>query len=443
MNQSFKSSELINLCKQVEYILFDISEEDLKFELEKQYEEITSETFEFDIKHTGSFYLTNELKDKLVLRKLNDNIKRIYKDEQANRRLIISQIITLLSETYPHWIIKTDISAFFESINRNRIIQKFKDDSILSYQSMHLLQKIFSNSSLATSAGLPRGMNISSSLSEIYMRKFDRWVRKYDGVYYYARFVDDIIIFSHNKQDSIALLKDLNYQLEILTPGLKINESKTDLYEGKNLKLLDKITGNAATKKKELEYLGYLFKKVDENLRLPDFKKFTSIEKLRYTIDNFTSVIVNESINYIQFDNINEKPKPILKVSIADKKIRKIKSRIIKAFLGFGKDKNFELLKKRIKFLTGNYSIKHSELGNDLRAGMYYNYSNVNDLKVFYDLNLFYKRAMYSKRNFGTKVGLTILQKEELNKFCFVSGFEKKIYHSFTYLEMEEIIKCW
>ena len=75
MNQSFKSSELINLCKQVEYILFDISEEDLKFELEKQYEEITSETFEFDIKHTGSFYLTNELKDKLVLRKLMKYMK--------------------------------------------------------------------------------------------------------------------------------------------------------------------------------------------------------------------------------------------------------------------------------------------------------------------------------------------------------------------------------
>ena len=67
--------------------------------------------------------------------------------------------------------------------------------------------------------------------------------------------------------------------------------------------------------------------------------------------NNEFNPIINENISYIQFNSINEKPKPTLKVSIAKKKVTKIKTRIIKTFLDFGKNKNFELLKKRIKFL--------------------------------------------------------------------------------------------
>ncbi len=443
MNQSFKTPQLISLCKKEEYINYGISLEDFKIELDSQYEQIIEESFEFSITNTGDFFLTEQLKDKLILRKLNDNIKRIYKDEQANRRIIISQIITLLSETCPHWVIKTDIKSFFESINTEKLIQKFQDDSILSYQSMFLLKKIFSNSTLIHSTGLPRGMNISSTLSEIYMRKFDKWVRRFDGVYYYARFVDDIIIFSHNLKDAIKLIGELNKNLSDLAFGLEINESKTELFEGNFLKLLDKNTGEKISNGKDLEYLGYLFRKVDENKREAKFQKFNKIEKLRYTIDDRQSEIINENISYIQFNSINEKPKPTLKVSIAKKKVTKIKTRIIKTFLDFGKNKNFELLKKRIKFLTGNYSIRKTIEGNDLRAGIYYNYTNINDLSIFIDLNTFYTRTLYSKNSFGAKVGLSISQKKELKKFCFYSGFKNKVYHPFTYIEMEEIIKCW
>lgn len=43
--------------------------------------------------------------------------------------------------------------------------------------------------------GLPRGLSISSVMSELYMKYFDLRIRRLEGVYYYARFVDDIVVF--------------------------------------------------------------------------------------------------------------------------------------------------------------------------------------------------------------------------------------------------------
>ncbi|MFY0672769.1 MAG: RNA-directed DNA polymerase [Bacteroidia bacterium] len=403
MNQSFQRQQLIRLCKKAEYVDYGMTIDQLTDSLDEKYEEIANESFEFTLKQVSEYYLTKDLPDKLILRKLNDNIKRIYKDEQANRRIIIAQIKTLLSETCPFWVIKTDIKGFYESIDRERLISKFQDDSMLSYQSMFLMRRVFENPTLAGKSGVPRGMNISATMSEIYMRKFDRWVRSYDSVYYYARFVDDIIIFSNSLKDSLPLIASLNPQLNLLTEGLSINKKKTELFDGKTLGNLDKINGKTKSQRDKLDYLGYSF----------------SVENGR-----------------------TEARKLI--VSIAEKKISKIKTRIIKAFLDFSKNKDFELLESRIKFLTGNYSIRKSEEGNSLRAGIYYNYLQVTNHSVFEELNQFLRKSIYSKSpNFGAKIGLSNIQKKKLVKYCFLAGFEKKVFFEFSYIKMQQIIKCW
>ena len=403
MNQSFQRQQLIRLCKKAEYIDYGMTMEKLSEALDKSYEEIADDTFEFSFKQVSEYYLTDDLPNKLILRKLNDNIKRIYKDEQANRRIIISQVKTLLLETCPFWVIKSDIKSFYESIDRERLISKFHDDSILSYQSMYLMKKVFANPILKGKSGVPRGMNISATMSELYMRKFDRWVCSYDSVYYYARFVDDIIIFSNSLPDSLKLISSLNSQLKDLAEGLTINYNKTELFDGKTIENLDIENGKKLIKKHKLDYLGYSFKA--ENGRSKNRK---------------------------------------LIVSIAEKKVTKIKTRVVKAFLDFSKNKNFGLLEKRVQFLTGNYSIRKSEEGNSLRAGIYYNYLQVTDNLVFSELNQLLRKSIFSKTpNFGGKIGLSPLQKDRLSKYCFLAGFEKKAYYEFTYPQMQEIIKCW
>lgn len=390
MNQNFSSQQLMRLCKQDEWEDYDLTKDRLLKLIDDNFEKIISGTFEFQINQVGDYYLTDDLPQKLILRKLNDNLKRLYKDEQANRRIIIRQVKTLLEENGPMWILKTDIEHFYESINKEKIILKLKNDSMLSFHSLYLIDKLFSNDKIAGITGIPRGLNISSTLSEIYMRKFDRWIQRVIGVYYYARFVDDIVIFSNDKSIIEDINKNINSKLE---EGLKKKVRKTAIYDGSNIK-----------DSHPLEYLGY---------------KFTTTVKGR---------------------------NKFLSLSIAEKKVKKIKSRIIYSFLDYLKNTDFNLLEKRIKFLTGNFSVKKGNDGNELKAGIYYNYSHITDLKVFDELNIFYRKLLYSRKgSLGIKLNIKLSpsQKYILSKYSFKHGFLKKVYIPFTFEEMSNIKKCW
>jgi len=398
MNQSFDVKELKRLCNQKEYIEYGLSFTSLEAMLFPVCESILNETFNFNIKRVGSYFLSKSIENKLVLRKLNDNIKRIYKAEQSNRKVIISQVKVLLEETCPYWIIKTDIKSFYESIDRNRIISKFKDDAILSHYSMFLLKKLFSDTLISSSTGVPRGMNISATLSEIYMRKFDKWIKAFDGVFFYARFVDDIIIFINTFHDAKCLLEKINFKLEEFAQGLTINQGKTQIFNGLKIKQFDLKDG---IKKNEfLEYLGYRFTK-DEN------------------------------------NNLN--------ICIAEKKIKKIKTRIILSFMDYLKNKSFNLLNNRIKFLTGNYKIKKTSEGNILKSGIFFNYPNINNNMQLNELNYYYRKILFCKKGkIGVELAkLPLTQRNKLKKYNFVDGFEKKLSKSFSYKEMKKIVECW
>jgi hypothetical protein len=390
MNQNFSSQQLIKLCKQYEWEDFELTKDNLEKQINDNFERILNGSFTFNLKQIGDYFLVEDLPQKLILRKLNDNLERLYKDEQANRRIIIKQVKALLEENGPMWILKTDIEKFYDSIDRDRLISKFHNDSLVSFHSLQLLSKLFDDNKLALQKGVPRGLNISATLSEIYMRKFDRWVRTTTGIYYYARFVDDIIIFSNNEEVVNNIRQNINSRLE---KGLRKKEVKTDTYKGENIR-----------KSKPLEYLGY---------------KFTT-------------------------ETVNKKKK--LSISIAEKKVKKIKSRITYAFLDFNKSKDFDLLEQRIKFLTGNFSVKRNKEGNDLKAGIYYNYPLLTDYSVLNKLNLYYRKALYSKNgSFGYKLSsnLSSTQKNKLSKYSFKYGYLNKVYNSFTPDEMDKIKGCW
>lgn len=189
--------------------------------------------------------------------------------------------------------------------------------------------------------------------------------------------------------------------------------------------------------------MGYSFSKIIVPEKIVS-NKIQNINKLRYTIANKYSVIENNPVSVVLLDTIQREKYSNLIVSIADKKVKKIKTRIIKAFLDFSKNKNFSLLEKRIQFLTGNYSIRKSQEGNSLRAGIYYNYLQVTSHSVFIELNQLLRKSIYSKSpNFGAKIGLSNIQKSKLSKYCFLAGFEKKVFFEFSYIEMQQIIKCW
>lgn len=405
MKQRFNSSELLKYLKEGELFRNGLEKEDVESEIVLLEERILNESFEFDIKYNGEYYFLEDLPQKLLLRKLNDIIKKIYKDEQANRKFIIHQVKTLLGETAPFWIIKTDIRSFYESIDREKIFRKLKNDAMLSYYPIFLLRKVFDNKNIESNTGLLRGLNISSSMSEIYMRKFDEAIQRYKDVFYYARFVDDIVVFLNSRESALELYENLDSILSDTSSNLHINEEKTELIDGSNFRILKKRY-NKPPSHNRIEYLGYRF--------------------------------------YLS-DNLNERENKLL-ISIADKKVNKIKSRLVKSYVNYAKTNDFELLKKRIQFLTGNYGISKSNDGSILKAGIYYNYTHMNDLKILNDLNLFHKKIIYSRKgSLGIKLNakLTNIQRDSLKKYCFVAGFRNKTFNSFTYVEMGKIIQSW
>ena len=142
MNQVFASKELIKLCRKDEWEDYGLTRNSLIEKIDSNFDAIIAETFSFDIQQTGSYCQLTDLAQKLIIRKLNDNIKRLYKDEQSNRRVIIKQVKALLEEEIPMWILKTDVEKFYESIDRNRLLAKLKNDSMLSYHSIFLLETL-------------------------------------------------------------------------------------------------------------------------------------------------------------------------------------------------------------------------------------------------------------------------------------------------------------
>ena len=390
MNQNFSTEQLFSLCTKYDLRKYSISKQDVLKRIEKKIASLSDGTFEFDLTVRNEYVTTSNIENELILRKINDNIKKLYKDTQNNRNFIIKQLIALLNETTPMMILKTDINSFYESIQRKKILEKLSADQILSYNTTELLSIFFNHPFNKPNKGLPRGVNISATLSELYMRRFDKWIRSHNGVYYYARYVDDIIIFFNNKKNMVLVRNSL---YEKLNDGLSINHRKTDFFDG-----------NDISDTKPLQFLGY------------------------------------------QFTSRKVKRKKTVNIAIAQKKINKIKTRIVKSFLEYIKTKDFDLLEQRVKFLTGNHVVRKSHSGSVLKSGIYYSYSKITDQMPLNELNIFYHKILNShKGSFGSKITseLNFSKKQKLTKYSFRHGFNKKVSYNFQDKALVKIQKCW
>lgn len=354
---------------------------------------IENGSFKFNIKVLHNLYLNNHPKGSmeflcqdLVLRKLYHNIKRIYGIDHANRDQIVKHLVLLLKEDAPKWIIRLDVQQFYESINRSLIVERFLNDGRLNHQSICLLKKLFENPKLISAKGLPRGLSISSVMSELYMKYFDLEIRRLDDVFYYARFVDDIIIFCVNK----TIQEDVwtNVPVILSSLGLTLNPDKSYKW-------------NTQQQKTKLTYLGYTF---------------------------------------IPKGNKN------VEIAIAEKKVNTIKTRITKSFVRFVNDGDFDQLKNRIKFLTGNFTRHHPSTLKPIKVGLYFNYNMATDKTALYLLDKYYQKLLHCcTGRLGMRLAskLSLEQRAQLEKYSFVFGYENHVNHFFTSAMLAEITKCW
>ena len=400
-NQSFSGKQLYRLTTQFERRDFGLGKDVFIKAIEDEISSALIErSYSFKLKNIDGLFLnalphkTSEewlkyLCQNLILRKIYQNIKRIYNVKQTDRNRIVQQIQMLLNSNKDYWVIRLDIKSFYESLNRNDILDRLYRQYRLSPLTVSLLQKLFDTPVIKESSGVPRGLSVSSCLSELAMKYFDLYIKQSPGVYYYARFVDDIIIFCATKKYMDDIWTVVPVKLQELS--LFLNENKSYTICSEELK----------SKAKQLVYLGYCF----------SHKK----------------------------DNISTDISPL--------KVDKIKTRIVKAFINVAKNGDVKLLVDRIKYLTSNYSIKSKMTLLPVKAGIYYNYKRIDiNSMALNELDRFYQNILHSYHSkLGLKLSATLTDSDRklLKKYSFKYGFLHHTYHSFTPDRIHQIKKCW
>jgi hypothetical protein len=405
MDQGYTAKSLLRLTSRLDPKKFRLGRNKKQYleSLEEINNELIDENFVFQqfIKSTRAgktVYSPSNHIDEFALRKLKDNIARAYDVRQANRSEIVEQVIILMREIVPFFVIKLDVKSFYESVCRKELIEKINNDLGISYRSRQHLSTLLRGSHYFPQKGLPRGLGISATLAELYMADFDTSVSRLPGVYFYSRYVDDIIIFSYLEPGGI-----IEKAKENLPLGLKLNDEKTRHFE------FDKKAKCVSSHDiRNFDYLGYNF-----SFSIPPTKNKSGIV-----------------------------------VSIAPAKLNKIKRRIMLSLFSFLADGNYPLLRDRFRFLSSNCKMKSDRDNGKLLSGIYYNYRLIDEstIDVLGELSTFLSNAIFSKKGaFGTRLAakLTMAQRQELAKNCFKSGFVKKIVCRFSPDRLKQIKKCW
>ena len=267
-----------------------------------------------------------------LFKQIQKNIQHSFKVKQADRNEIISQVVNMLDNGFPKYIIRTDIESFYESIPHDELKKVINRNYILSPLSKKVIYEILRQYQSITGLdkGIPRGIGISAYLAELYMRDFDNDIKSLKNVTYYARYVDDIIIIftPNNKHDGSGYLSLIDEK--ITRYGLARNTTKT--------------------------------KQIDMRQNCPNFNF------------DFLGYKINFSPNQ-------------LKVDISDNKEQRYKSKINLAIDNYNISSKYnernarKLLIKRLRYLTGNTRLLGVK--KDILIGVYFSNQQVSvDLKL-------------------------------------------------------------
>ncbi|KOY26726.1 RNA-directed DNA polymerase [Vibrio parahaemolyticus] len=369
-----------------------------------------SDFLSFRIKNSD-IYQAKLLDDDIVVSKLDYNIRSIYKVKQKDRHTIVKQILSLLKEHTPKYIYRLDIKKFYESVDIEKVCERLVSDNILSSQSEYVIfeyLKIIRDSNIK---GVPRGIGLSATLSELYMKGFDKDISNNQSVIYYTRFVDDILIMSS---------KRLNIKSEVISylpKPLELNWSKTKV---------TKIMRCHCDEVCKCTSVCICWNKC-QCVKSPEVKK--SFSYLGYEFE-FPEVINDQ------------KHGKKVHVGLSKSKFNKTKNRIHLSFKDYEKNGNFRLLNNRIRFLTGNHYLSRTKSRTDvIKSGVYYNYIHLDVLDRYHELDECL--SVYINSWKSTKVCLNGTHKNELRKYSFISGFNNKITFKFSASQLNKIKGCW
>jgi hypothetical protein len=346
-------------------------------------------------------YQISDLAQDLVLRHITSNIRRVTGVQQDDRQFIVTCIQNMLSEGTAFRVYKFDIASFYESVYVEDILQRLENDIAFSGQSVRALRSLFTELDKVGVSGLPRGLSISATLAEYLLRSFDGRMAENRDVWFYARFVDDILIITNGKEDPGKLTALAS---EHLPRGLKFN-TKSALYN---------FTPYAKPGSKAQE-------------------------------DCFDFLSYHFSVSYVHLSN-DKKLKRTAHLDIAPSKVRKFKTRIACSLLSYSKDADFNILLERIRLLTSNFNFVDRKTGVRRTSGIYFNYPLVSaEHSVSLPQLDKYLRSAITSPHPKNKLrpSVSAPQRQQLVNLTFRSGFENKRFFWFRAERLAELTSCW
>lgn len=319
-----------------------------------------------------------------VIKQLQRNINRIYGVKQANRHDLVCQVRDMLGGSFPFEVVRTDISSFYENIDRKKLLEKLDSDQLLSPASKKYIKQVLVSygAKSGTAVGVPRGVGISAYLAELYLRPVDSAIRAIPGLVLYCRFVDDIVaVFARPPAgNSLGSYKDRIIGI-FGKNGLAHNAAKTHEFSFPD------------PNPQDFEYLGYKF----------------SVNAGKCEIGPST----------VKVDKYRARMKAAFEEYWLERSLRTRRA--------------YRELIWRIKFLTGNTRLSNSK--SRAATGIYYNNSIATDLTSFGQLDQELKALI------GT-LHSSSLQKQ-LKTLKFTSGFVQRRYHHFSARELQAIVRAW
>lgn len=366
----------------------DLKEAEIDRLLERLAADIRETGFRLDLKKAAGpkgkdvFPVLSSPQAFFVMKQLQRNVHRLYKVKQSDRASISAATKDALSSRFPLEIVRTDISKFYESIDRNRLLLKLDHDQLLSLSSKRFIRQLLDAYQRESGAlsGIPRGVGVSAYLAELYIRPFDERVRALPGLVAYHRYVDDIVAIFARPPSGCSLDYTAEIAAAAVERGLTLNPHKTKSFA-------------SSSSTARFEYIGY-----------------------RYDRTKGTCVV-----------------KP------SGSKIRKYRFRIQKTFEAYHKErprserKAGRQLVSRIMYLTGNTKLSNSK--SHAVTGIYYNNSAATDTRSFQQLDLYLHRKLSTISSAQLRA--------RLMPFSFCRGFDQRKFHRFSTRKIATIVGAW
>lgn len=351
-------------------------------------------------------YKVKSFEHELVLRLIIKNLKRLTGARQTNRNSIVKSLKMLLQEGIDYNVFKFDVKSFYESVDIKELIAELENDQGFSRSHVKLIKSFFAELDNQNINGLPRGLAISATLAEYVMRKFDRALTDRDSIYFYERFVDDIIIVTSPVETKKGISKFLCKKLPY---GLTLNSSKTRSVFFAEAAL--KKSQNSAVHD-QVDFLGYTFKVFQ--------RQKSDVEPIARQVH----------------------------VDISLSKTKKIKTKLVKACMQYCSDGDFQKLQYRVKLLSGNYTIFDHGRGIRRKAGIFFNYSVVDpdNSQSLKELDVFLQKLFLSnKGNLCSQlhVKLSNSQRRAILKHSFLHGFTNRVFYNFSGRQLVDLMRCW